>query len=648
MIHVKFDELTVMASECNNLELRLNYENFNDSSEDLQSIPSTSYLDNLFGPMYDEYYTTSSQEVSDNSAANTLDNDHTFSSSSIVVDQDDDPPIVVSSEEQDLSNMLQFHQRHRSTDRWTKNDPLEQVIGDPLKADYDKERLQTDAEVSMYAFTVSTIEPKNIKEAILDPSWIESTQDELNQFKRLDVWELVKCPLKEEVFVQQPDGFVDPDFPNHIYRPKKALYGLKQAPIAWYDKLSLFLIEHHLTKGIGDPTLSTRRHGDILPCMCNDNCKSTFGGIQFLRDKLVSWSSKKQDCTAMSSAKAEYDGIPVVDLFTKALPKERFEFLVHKIVFYMAQQVIPVAQLISEYKPIGRCNNYMVLQSILCSPECKITVSKVPDTEDIIKLMLDSQQITYTMDMFQDTLYLPVETPEKSFVAPANIHTIEAFMNRVGYQGVVDKKKEAIQYPRFIKLIVTDLMTKFPNIPKRLEEGHHSIKDDVPLVRETDVFKEYKTMFMKKKQNTTSIPPRRDDRERDEMAKATLLSLTLHKNALDAEAKENIAKLKPESHKEHPEHPEHMSNDDEMKKKDEEEIRNEQKQTPISSPIRSPRNDLSSDKTILEELADSVSPTIATSSKTHSTTIRQKKSFTLKTRRLSGIIASMCRRRGLI
>ncbi|GJY11431.1 retrovirus-related pol polyprotein from transposon TNT 1-94 [Tanacetum coccineum] len=99
-IHVKFDELTTMASECNNLEPGMNCANFNDSSEDSQSVPSTSDLDNLFGPMYEEYYVTSSQEVSDNSAANTLDNDHTSSSSSIVVDQDDAPPIVVSSEEQ--------------------------------------------------------------------------------------------------------------------------------------------------------------------------------------------------------------------------------------------------------------------------------------------------------------------------------------------------------------------------------------------------------------------------------------------------------------------------------------------------------------------------------------------------------------------
>nr|GEZ72731.1 Gag-Pol polyprotein [Tanacetum cinerariifolium]GFA34437.1 Gag-Pol polyprotein [Tanacetum cinerariifolium] len=87
----------------------------------------------------------------------------------------------------DPSDMHKFHQQHRSTDRRTKNHPNEQVIGDPSKPVMTRKRLQTDAEVYMYALTVSTIKPKNIKEAMLDHSWIKSMQDELNQFKRLDV-----------------------------------------------------------------------------------------------------------------------------------------------------------------------------------------------------------------------------------------------------------------------------------------------------------------------------------------------------------------------------------------------------------------------------------------------------------------------------
>ncbi|GJS96947.1 retrovirus-related pol polyprotein from transposon TNT 1-94 [Tanacetum coccineum] len=71
--------------------------------------------------------------------------------------------------------------------------------------------------------------------------------------------------IQEEVYDSQPNGFVNPDFLDHVYRLKKALYSLKQAPRAWYDKLTSFLIEHHFTKGIIDPTLFTRRHGgDIL------------------------------------------------------------------------------------------------------------------------------------------------------------------------------------------------------------------------------------------------------------------------------------------------------------------------------------------------------------------------------------------------
>nr|GEV98926.1 Gag-Pol polyprotein [Tanacetum cinerariifolium] len=131
-----------------------------------------------------------------------------------------------------------------------------------------------DPEMCMYALTVSTAEPKNIKEAMADSAWIEAIQEELHQFDRLQAWELeegidfeesfalvarlevvwifiayaayksfpiyqmdvkttfLNGPLKEEVYVAQPDGFIDPDHPEKVYRLRKALYGLKQAPRA--------------------------------------------------------------------------------------------------------------------------------------------------------------------------------------------------------------------------------------------------------------------------------------------------------------------------------------------------------------------------------------------------------------------------------
>nr|GEW47573.1 retrovirus-related Pol polyprotein from transposon TNT 1-94 [Tanacetum cinerariifolium] len=70
--------------------------------------------------------------------------------------------------------------------------------------------------------------------------------------------------LKEEVYVSQPEGFVDQDNPLHVYKLKKALYVLKQAPRAWYDMLSSFLISQHFSKGSVDPKLFTRKAGNGL------------------------------------------------------------------------------------------------------------------------------------------------------------------------------------------------------------------------------------------------------------------------------------------------------------------------------------------------------------------------------------------------
>ncbi|GKB09463.1 retrovirus-related pol polyprotein from transposon TNT 1-94, partial [Tanacetum coccineum] len=149
--------------------------------------------------------------------------------------------------------------------RWTRDHPLEQVRRNPTMPVQTRRQLTTDPEMCMFALTVSIVEPKNIKEAMTDSAWIEAMQDELHQFDRLKVWELVdkpfgkmiinlkwlwknkkdedqtmdvkttflNGPLKEEVYVAQPEGFVDPDHPEKVYLLRKALYGLKQAPRAW-------------------------------------------------------------------------------------------------------------------------------------------------------------------------------------------------------------------------------------------------------------------------------------------------------------------------------------------------------------------------------------------------------------------------------
>nr|GFA07958.1 copia protein [Tanacetum cinerariifolium] len=70
--------------------------------------------------------------------------------------------------------------------------------------------------------------------------------------------------LKKDVYVCQPEGFIDVDYPSHVYKLKKALYGLKQASRAWYDELSMFLLQNGFSKGTIDSTLFTERFDDDI------------------------------------------------------------------------------------------------------------------------------------------------------------------------------------------------------------------------------------------------------------------------------------------------------------------------------------------------------------------------------------------------
>nr|GEZ84924.1 hypothetical protein [Tanacetum cinerariifolium] len=215
--------------------------------------------------------------------------------------------------------------------KWTKDHPLENVIGDINQPVSTRRQLKTNAMWCFFNEFLENVKPKNFKEAVQYPCWINAMQEEIHEFERLKVWELVPVlthslvmglkwvykikldeygevvknkawlvakgyrqeagidfeeyfalmdvktaflngELNEVVYVSQPEGFVNPDLPTHVYRLKKGLYGLKQAPRAWYDKLSRFLMSTGFSKGVVDPTLFTRKigkridrllHGDI-------------------------------------------------------------------------------------------------------------------------------------------------------------------------------------------------------------------------------------------------------------------------------------------------------------------------------------------------------------------------------------------------
>ncbi|GJU09642.1 retrovirus-related pol polyprotein from transposon TNT 1-94 [Tanacetum coccineum] len=434
-------------------------------------------LEFLFSPLLEEYYNPThgqAEENNNNQAPNASFQEDEFINPFCTRLQE-----IGESSSRNIDNTDVHSFQPQSHDyRWTRDHPLEQVRGNPTMPVQTRRQLAADPEMCMFALTVSIVEPKNIEEAMADSAWIEAMQDELHQFDRLNVWELVdkpfgkmviklkwlwknkndedqsvirnktrlvakgyaqeegidfeesfapvarleavrifvahaahksfpiyqmdvktaflNGPLKEEVYVAQPKGFVDParkslpseeryeilfrtsdpPVPKGIFinQAKYALEILKKhnmdnchsigTPLATKPKLDVDLSGEPVDQSdyrskIGSLMYLTSSRPDLVQAVCYcaryqarptqkhlkevkrifkylkgtinmglwypkdsgfeltafsdadhagclDTRKSTSGGIQFLGDKLVSWMSKKQNCTAMSSAEAEY------------------------------------------------------------------------------------------------------------------------------------------------------------------------------------------------------------------------------------------------------------------------------------------------------------------------------------------------------
>nr|GEZ35479.1 retrovirus-related Pol polyprotein from transposon TNT 1-94 [Tanacetum cinerariifolium] len=285
-IHVNFDELPQMVSDhvssdpvpqCQRTVLK--HDSLSPGTQCPENVPQvartvtrSNELDLLFSLMLDELLNRSSQVVSKSSAVTTADapnqrqqqhttplNTQTTTAPTFENDEFINifcTPIQdrgeTSSHHVNSFNMHTFYQRHPSEHRWTKDHPLEQVIRNPSHLVRTRRQLESDGE--MFA----RLEGVRL--------FITYAAHKSFTVYQMDVkTTFLYGPLKEEVFVNQPDGFVDPYHPDKVYRLKKALYGLKQALRAWYDELSNFLVSKGFSKGPIDPTLFLTKHrGYIL------------------------------------------------------------------------------------------------------------------------------------------------------------------------------------------------------------------------------------------------------------------------------------------------------------------------------------------------------------------------------------------------
>ncbi|GJX14106.1 retrovirus-related pol polyprotein from transposon TNT 1-94 [Tanacetum coccineum] len=165
-----------------------------------ETVTTSNKLDLLFSPMFDELLNGTTPVVSKYSAVTAAD----------VPDQRqpvaaDIPPLNIqitpetTSQAPTQAPTHTFYRPHPSEHRWTKDHPLEQVIGNPSQSIRTRRQLEADGEMCMFTLTMSRTELKNINEAMADSTWIEAMQEELSQFDRLNVWELVDRPLCKNV-----------------------------------------------------------------------------------------------------------------------------------------------------------------------------------------------------------------------------------------------------------------------------------------------------------------------------------------------------------------------------------------------------------------------------------------------------------------
>ncbi|GKA28709.1 retrovirus-related pol polyprotein from transposon TNT 1-94 [Tanacetum coccineum] len=341
--------------------------------------PTIKDLEILFQPMFDEYLeppslverpvpptptaqvpvvsaSTPSSIIIDQDTPSTS---HSPSSSEVQPPISHQEPSSEASSPGDISSAEsnQVIQPHDRLEKWSKDHPMDNVI----------------------------VKPKKFKTGMAEACCFEAMQEEIHEFDRLKVWELVPKPdcimiialkwiykvkfdeygdvlknkargyqnlhckcrqqehdhlpdgcqdaflngeLKEEVYVSQPERFVDPDHPTHVYRLKKALYGLKHAPRAWYNTLSRFLMENKFSEV--DPTLFTQKTGKHILL------------VQIYVDDIIFASTDPKAYTPMvDRSKLDEDplGIPVDQTRYQAKPTKNHLEAIKRVFRYLRRTI---------------------------------------------------------------------------------------------------------------------------------------------------------------------------------------------------------------------------------------------------------------------------------------------------------------------
>nr|GEW80118.1 putative RNA-directed DNA polymerase [Tanacetum cinerariifolium] len=584
-IHVNFDELPQMASDhvtsdpvpkCQSTALK--YDSLSSGLQCQENVPhaaetitTSNELDLLFSPMFDELLNGSSQVVLKSSAATTADTpNHRQQQHTTPLNNQQTPEQTCQvptqapthgetlSRHVDSSNMHTFYQQYPSEHRWTKDHQLEQVIGNPSQSVRTRHQLESDGEICMFALTINQ-SPRGIF---------------INQAK-----------YAQEILIKH--GMTSCDSVGTSMATKHLDADLSGTPQVDQILCMLYVIVLAIKRN-RQRNIALRLKGsfDLDHAGYLDTRKSTSGGIQFLGgDKLVSWSSKKQDCTSMSSAEAEYvslstccaqvlwmrtqftdygfhfDKIPMycdskaaiaiscnpvqhsctkhidvryhfikekvekgivelfffgteyqlADLFTKALPKERFKYLVRRLGTKSVLQ--------PHSSEVEFINHMLILKlsvqtmDITIDQQVALEEALVPHASRLrigksnfhLKSNISSKESTLQLvyDVLE-MLHICPRLPGQTFDEPPFEEEILAFLRFLGHSGEIrrltgvninklhqpwrscasiinkclSEKSSGYDSLRFTKVIIHYFMSKDPSIPRRNKVNWHYVRDD--------------------------------------------------------------------------------------------------------------------------------------------------------------------------
>ncbi|GJS37937.1 retrovirus-related pol polyprotein from transposon TNT 1-94 [Tanacetum coccineum] len=340
--------------------------------------------------------------------------------------------------------------------------------------------MATNALWCLYNSVLSKVEPKNFKSAITEDCWFQAMQDEIHEFDRLQVWELVPQPdcvmiialkwiykveldeygdvlknkarlmakgyrqeegidfeelfapvacievirifianaasknmtiyqmdikttflngeLKEEVYVSQPEGFVDPDHPTHVYRLKKALYGLKKGPRAWYQ------------------ASPTKKNLEALKQVFWYLRGTINWGLWYLKDTamaLMAYADADHACCQDTQRNIMADLNIPVEQAPAITPPTRTDY-----------QILPL----SKWVPIGKSNSVLdQFWETMC----------FNSSTGLYSCQLDEQWFNLHKDILRDALSITPANDNNPFVAPPSSDTIIEYVNTLGYPSTL-------------------------------------------------------------------------------------------------------------------------------------------------------------------------------------------------------------------